>query len=111
MSDPCQSAWKISAIDERTKAHGEAIGSVKVALDGLNAALHKIGEALADIRHLREDQQRNERDFDEIFGRVRALELAPGKAMGKAGWMILTALSGSIGGVVSGAVVWFVTRG
>jgi hypothetical protein len=111
MADPCQSAWKISAIDERTKAHGEAIGSVKTALESLTSALNKISEALSDIRHLREDQQRNERDFDELFGRVRILELAPGKAMGRAGWMILTAISGSIGGVVSGTVVWIVTKG
>lgn len=111
MADPCQSAWKISAIDERTKAQGEALGAVNAALDRQSVALNKVAEALADIKHLHDDQQRNERDIDELFGRVRLLELAPGKAMGKAGWMILTAASGSIGGIVSGMVVWIVTKG
>ncbi|MCP3177302.1 hypothetical protein MJO47_09345 [Desulfuromonas sp. KJ2020] len=110
MADPCSSAGKISAIDERTKGHDRAIEGFKAALEATNKVLLKISEALADIRHLHEDQKRNEQDINELFGRVRGLELAPGKAMSKVGFILLTAAGGCVGGVIVGLVVWLVTR-
>jgi len=107
----CGSAAKISAIDERTKAHDKAIDGFRTALEGTNHVLGKISEALANIKHLHEDQKRNEHDIDVLYERVRTLELAPGKAMTKVGWIILTAGSGCAGGIVSGIIVWMVTHG
>jgi hypothetical protein len=110
MTEPCGSAAKISAIDERTRAHDKAIDGFRFALEGTNKILGKISEALADIRHLHEDQERNEKDINELFDRVRGLELAPGKAMTRFGWIILTAGSASVGGVISGVIVWVVNH-
>lgn len=111
MTEPCGSAAKISAIDERTKAHDRAIDGFRTALEATNSILRKISEALADIRHLHEDITRNEKDINELFDRVRILELAPGKAMTKLGFIILTGGCATAGGVVSGLIIWMVTNG
>jgi hypothetical protein len=108
MGEPCSRDGKLSAIDERTKGHAQAIAGFQIALEGTNRVLGKISEALADIRHLHEDISRNERDITEVFGRIRALEMAPGKAMTRIGWIVLTASSGCAGGIISGVTVWIV---
>jgi hypothetical protein len=60
---------------------------------------------------LHEDQARNEKDINELFDRVRTLELAPGKAMTKLGFIVLTGGCASLGGIVSGLIIWVVTHG
>lgn len=106
MTDPCRSAGAISMIEERTRRHEKSIDGFTAALDTLNRSLLKISQALADIKHLHEDQQRNEKDINELFGRVRALEMAPGRAAGKAWWIIFGAATGSAGGLVTGLIMW-----
>jgi hypothetical protein len=108
VSEPCSRDGKLYAIDERTKAHAQAIAGFQIALETTNRVLGKISEALADIRHLHEDISRNERDITEVFDRIRALELAPGKAMTRVGWIVLTAGSSSAGGLITGIIIWIV---
>lgn len=101
MSEPCTSAAKISQLDERSRYHTEAIAGFRVALDKTNEILNKISQALSDIRHLHEDQQRNERDIDDLFRRVRVVEMAPGRTAGKAWWLIFGGLCSAVGGVTT----------
>jgi len=108
VSEPCSRDGKLYAIDERTKAHAAAIAGFQHALEGTNRVLTKISESLSEIRHLHEGIDRNERAINGIYDRVRALELAPGKAMTRFGWIVLTAGSSCAGGVITGIIIWIV---
>ena len=111
MSDPCKQEAPIAVLTDRSI-------KVEVALTDIAAALKKNNELLTTltkqgerIHHLREDVTRNEGDINELFGRVRSLELLPGKSMTKFGWLLLVSFISGGSGIVSGVVVWMVTHG
>jgi len=108
MSDPCKNEGVIARLDERTKFQDEVLASLSKAVKELNVTLGSISTVMSDNRHLHEDQKRNEKSINELYRRVRCLELAPGKAAGKAWWLIFGAATGCVGGIVSGVIIWFV---
>ncbi len=110
MSDPCRKEGDIARHDERIKIQDEILSSLSKAVEKLNITLSSISTVMTDNKHLHEDQKRNEQSINELFRRVRCLELAPGKAAGKAWWLFFGSATGCVGGVISGVIVWFVTR-
>jgi len=108
VSEPCKQEAPIAVLTDRSKKVEASLTKIANALEENNKLLTVLTEQGAEIRHLRQDQERNERDIDGLFGRVRTLELAPGRALGKVAIILITTGSSCIGGIVAGLVVWSV---
>jgi len=115
MGDPCKQDGPVAALqesnrqlDERSRQHDEDMRDFRRLLAENNRLLSKVGEVLSEQRHLHEDGQRHEKAINELFGRVRNLELLPGKASGKFFWLILTTIIGVMSSVTTAVTIMLI---
>jgi len=112
VTEPCRQEATIAVLADRSKKMESTLTQIASAIEENNRLLAVLTEQGAEIRHLRDTQQRlenrYERDLRNLFGRVRDLELAPGKTLGKLAIILITAASSCIGGIVAGLVIWSV---
>lgn len=108
MAEPCRQEVTIAEMKADNRHQDDVLVSMQRTLEENTRLLRVLSEIGADVRHIREDQLRQERDIDAIYKRVRVLELAPGQMMSKAAMIMLTAGCGSLGGVVTGVVMWMI---
>lgn len=121
MADPCKQEAPIAKLEERTRNQQQVLNEMAEALKENNELLRKVAEVLADIKHLSENGQRNEKAINELYKRVRelemetaladdieklstriaALELTPGKAASRAWWVLYGALAGAVGSILA----------
>lgn len=110
MPEPCLRDAELARFDERINGQDKVLASLTAAVTKLNETLSAISSVMVENKHLHEDQHRNEKSINELFRRVRVVELTPGRAAGKAWWLMFGSVTGAAGGVVSGLVVWVVTH-
>lgn len=108
MNEPCKQVGKLSALQEKSQNQDIILHGIKQTLEKNNELLGQIAVVMSNINHLAEDNQRNERDINVIYDRIRVLELYPGKAAGKAWWLVFGALAGVVGGVSTTLILGFV---
>lgn len=110
MAEPCLRDADLARFDERINGQDKVLMSLSSAVSKLNETLSAISSVMVENKHLHEDQHRNEKSINELYRRVRTLELSPGKTAGKAWWLLIGAMTGAAGGIVSGLVVWGVSH-
>lgn len=108
--EPCNQAAEIAVMKEQVNASRKETANIKKMLEQMSATLDKIAEQGVEIRHLHEDIRRNEKAIDEIFGRVRLIELTPGRAAGKLFWVIIAAVTSLGGGLIATLLTSFVGK-
>jgi hypothetical protein len=110
MVKPCHNDVPVGILRENFPKVERAIGEISESLKVTNSLLTTLAEQGAEIKHLREDTLRNEKDIDGLFGRVRILEMSPGRAASKIFLVGLAAAGGCIGSAISGVVVILITQ-
>ncbi len=112
MSAPCTQEAPIAQLVERSNSHQRALDRFADAVKKNNQLLEQVAMAITSIKHLHEDQSRTERsveklgvDLNSVYGRLRDLELYPGKQAGKAWWIIFSMLAGAAGSLVTGIIL------
>lgn len=102
----CEKEEVIGRLDERSRSQQKTINEFSDVMKKNNELLEQVAVAITEIGHLREDQHRLDRSVNELFKRMRSVELSPGRAAGKAWWVMATTAAGCVGGIISGSVVW-----
>lgn len=110
-AESCHHDVTVAILHDRSVKFEKAIEEIAGSLRLTNSLLGTLAEQGAEIKHLREDTLRNEKDIDAIFGRVRSLEMAPGRVAGKVSLVVLASIGGCIGSTITGVVVFFATKG
>lgn len=110
MSEPCSQAADIAVMREQVHNSRKETETIRIMLEQMSRTLSQIAEQGVEIRHLHEDSKRNEKAINEIFGRLRLVELSPGRAAGKFFWIVVTATT-SIGGGLIATLVGYFFRG
>lgn len=108
MAEPCKQEAPIASIQATLKALEKGLSSIHASMEKTASALSVLVQQTVEIRTLRETDQRHETDIDNLYTRVRALELAPGRTLGKGFWLLSAAASSTAGGVVTGVILWLV---
>ncbi len=137
MGEPCGKIQEIADLRAKNNALENALSGIRRALEENNKLLSSISEQGAEIRHLREDNTRNEKDIDALYNRVRLVEMAidpkqvdalkkcieelskeineikslPARRASKFFWALVTTISACLGATVSGLLVWALTKG
>lgn len=111
MPDPCKQEGAIAELKADNRHQDDVLAAMQRTMEENTRLLRTLAEIGADVRHIRENQSRHDRDIDALYKRMRAMELAPGEAMSKAAMVMLTAGSGTVGGIVTGVIMWAVKGG
>jgi len=109
MSDPCKQEAPIAEIKADNRRQDDILSTLSRTMEENTRLLRTLAEIGADVRHIREDLSRHDQSINGLYSRVRSLELAPGQAMSKAAIVVLTTGCGSLGGIVTGVVMYLVT--
>ncbi len=110
MCSVCHLDVPVGILRENFPKVERAIGDISNSLKVTNSLLEQLAAQSAEIKHLREDNQRNEKDVDGLFLRVRGLEMLPGRAASKIFLVGLAAAGGCIGSLISGVVIILITQ-
>jgi chromosome segregation ATPase len=108
MGDPCKQEAPIAEIKADNRRQDDILQTLVRTMEENTKLLRTLAEIGADVRHIREDLGRHDKSINSLYSRMRALELAPGQAMSKAAVVMLTTVCGSVGGVVTGLVMYLV---
>lgn len=111
MTDPCKQIGPIAEIKADNRRQDEILATLGRTLEENTKLLRTLAEIGADVRHIREDLSRHDKSINSLYSRMRTMELAPGQAMSKAAMVMLTTACGSLGGIVTGLVMYWVTTG
>lgn len=109
MTDPCKQEAPIAEIKADNRRQDDILSTLSRTMEENTKLLRTLAEIGADVRHIREDLSRHDKSINSLYSRMRAVELAPGQAMSKAAMILLTSFCGSVGGVVTGIVMYLVT--
>lgn len=130
MADPCKQEAPVARLEAKYDGLQRAQIEMAEALKENNDLLRKVAEVLSDIRHLSENGQRNEKAINELFKRVRdlemeavtsedfakladrvaTLEMLPGKSASKAWWLVYGALAGAAGSLLVGVLMLLIGK-
>ncbi len=136
--DPCKQDENVKVLQIEQAVVGKALAGIEGTLRSNNKLLSQVAGFLSELNHLHEDQRRTEKSMDEMYKRVRSLELMPsidgvvaslattvetlndkvttleaqpGKFASKAWWVTFGVLAGASGSVLSSLVVIFIRWG
>jgi hypothetical protein len=79
MPDPCRQEAKIATLQANDASLQDTLKELKQDQKRLIDLLEKIAAQGARIDSLEENERKHGRDIGALFGRVRDLEIAPGK--------------------------------
>jgi hypothetical protein len=79
MSEPCLQQWKIATLEANDTSIQDTLREIKQDQKRLIDLLERIAAQGARIDSLEDNQKKHGRDIGALFGRVRDLEIAPGK--------------------------------
>lgn len=112
MSVPCTQETPIAQLMERSNSHQKTLEEFARAVKKTNQLLEQVAVAITNIKHLDDNQARTERavdkigsDLNEVYKRLRDLELYPGKQAGKAWWVVFSMVAGASGSLATGIVM------
>lgn len=80
MPEPCVQESKIVRLEGNDARLFDLLGRIEKNQERFLEVLEQIAAQGERITHLEGDVQRNERDINGLFGRVRSLEMAPNAA-------------------------------
>lgn len=99
--DHCKNEGIIATHDAILRSISETLKEIKEGQKENTVVLRSIAEQGQRIVNLEENVNRIEKDTDNLFGRVRSLEIAPAQETGK---MKISAFAAVLSAVFSGAV-------
>lgn len=108
--EPCTQAADIAVVKEQVANSRKEIVATRLMLEKMNKTLEHIAEQRIEIQHIKEDTARNERDINELFERIRFVELSPGRSAGKFFWMLVSVTVSGISGLIATVVTWLITQ-
>lgn len=78
MADPCRQEPTIATLQATIKSISDTLLEMKEGQKRFITVLEHIASQGESINHLKADAERLEKDVNNLFGRVRELEIAPG---------------------------------
>lgn len=106
--DPCKQEGRLGEISQAIRFFQEAEERREQREQRMLLAMETVAKQGEILKNHAESLSRQEKAQEEVFRRLRTIELMPGQVMSKAAIVMLTAGCGSVGGVVTAMVMWAV---
>jgi hypothetical protein len=79
MTEPCQQQWRLATLEAKDTSIQDTLREIRQDQKRLIELLERIAAQGARIDSLEENVRKHGRDIGALFGRVRDIEIAPGK--------------------------------